>query len=86
MQRVIAKLFKNGGSRAVRIPAAWGFEDGEVVLSFDVVHRRVIMEQIGNQDLEDFFKLQDELGLQAEEGWPRREQPVDDFVSPFEVN
>ena len=86
MQKVIAKLFRNGGSRAVRIPAAWGFEDGEVTLTFDEVTRRVVIEEKSKDDIKEFFKLQDQLGLQDEAGWPKREQPIDDGNNPFEKN
>lgn len=84
MQKVTAKLFKNGGSRAVRIPAAWGFNDDEVTLSFDEVTRRVTMEERPKNWIEDFFKIQEELGLQDAPGWFERDQPIDDFVSPFD--
>lgn len=86
MQKVIAKLFKNGGSRAVRIPAAWGFDQDEVTLNFDEVTRRIIMEEIPKSNIADFFALQDELGVQNLDGWPQRDQPIDDFASPFELS
>jgi virulence-associated protein VagC len=41
-----AKLFKNGGSQAVRLPAACRFPDGQREVSVKRIGRKVVLEPI----------------------------------------
>jgi antitoxin VapB len=84
MQKVTAKLFKNGGSRAVRIPAAWGFDEDEVTLTFDETNRQITISEAPTNWLETLFRMQEEFGLQGTPGWPERNQPIDTFKNPFD--
>ena len=49
-ERVTAKLFMNGGSQAVRIPAKWKFDSDTVELTFDPENRTI---RISNQTREE---------------------------------
>ena len=40
-----AKLFKNGGSQAIRIPAQWRFEEDEVFVRFDEDRNELIISE-----------------------------------------
>lgn len=41
-----AKLFKNGGSQAVRLPAEYRFPDGQQEVSVKRIGRKVILEPL----------------------------------------
>lgn len=65
-----AKVFKNGGSSAIRVPASFKLEPGAVVyieLNDEaddfVVHRRK------PKNLSRFFELQEALGPIADDDW-----------------
>lgn len=82
---VQTKLFKNGGSKAVRIPANWGFDQDNVTMTFDELTRRILIEEMPQSGIDEFFRLQDQLAVSAsDEDWPQRNQPLDDFKNPFE--
>lgn len=82
---VQTKLFKNGGSKAVRIPASWGFDQDNVTMTFDELTRRILIEEVPQSGIDEFFKLQDELAISPKDlDWPERSQPIDDFKNPFE--
>ena len=51
---ITTKLFRNGGSLAVRIPAGW-VSDGEITLSRDVNTGRIILTQEQDFDPNSFF-------------------------------
>ena len=54
----VAKLFKNGASQAVRLPAEFRFEGAEVYLSRDNVTGDVVLSnQPGAQVWGEFFEL-----------------------------
>lgn len=55
-----AKLFKNGRSQAVRLPAEFRFEGDEVVIRRDPFSGDVILSP-RNRKLEDWLKLRDKL-------------------------
>ena len=55
-----AKLFKNGRSQAVRLPAEYRFEGDEVVIRRDPVTGDVILSS-RNKTFEDWLKLRDRL-------------------------
>jgi antitoxin VapB len=54
----IAKLFKNGASQAVRLPAEFRFEGDQVFISRDEKTQNVILsEKPGSQVWEEFFEF-----------------------------
>ncbi len=54
----IAKLFKNGNSQAVRLPAEFRFEGSEVYATRDEVTGDVILSKHpGTKAWQDFFEL-----------------------------
>jgi len=55
-----AKLFKNGRSQAVRLPAEFRFEGDEVLIRRDPFSGDVILSP-RNRKLEDWLKLRDKL-------------------------
>lgn len=55
-----AKLFKNGRSQAVRLPAEYRFEGDEVVIRRDPATGDVILSP-RNKTFEDWLKLRDRL-------------------------
>ena len=55
-----AKLFKNGRSQAVRLPAEYRFEGDEVVIRRDPVTGDIILSP-RNKTFEDWVKLRDRL-------------------------
>lgn len=58
MEAKIAKLFKNGASQAVRLPAEFRFEGDEVYIARNQVTGDVVLStRPGIAAWEDFFKL-----------------------------
>jgi antitoxin VapB len=55
-----AKLFKNGRSQAVRLPAEYRFEGDEVLIRRDPVTGDIILSP-RNKKFEDWIKLRDRL-------------------------
>lgn len=55
-----AKLFKNGRSQAVRLPAEFRFEGDEVLIRRDPVTGDVILSP-RNRKFEEWLKLRDKL-------------------------
>ena len=55
-----AKLFKNGRSQAVRLPAEFRFEGDEVLIRRDPLTGDVILSP-RNKKLEEWLKLRDKL-------------------------
>ena len=54
----IAKLFKNGSSQAVRLPAEFRFEGSEVYATRDEVSGDVVLSKYpGSKAWRDFFEL-----------------------------
>lgn len=54
----IAKLFKNGASQAVRLPAEFRFNGDQVYISRDEKTRNVVLsEKPGSQAWSEFFEL-----------------------------
>ncbi len=57
-QAKTAKLFKNGASQAVRLPAEFRFEGDEVYISRDPKTKNVILSKHpGSQVWEEFFEF-----------------------------
>lgn len=55
-----AKLFKNGRSQAVRLPAEFRFEGSEVSIRRDPITGDVVLSA-RNRKFEDWLRLRDEL-------------------------
>ena len=55
-----AKLFKNGRSQAVRLPAEFRFDGDEVLIRRDPLTGDVILSR-RNRKFEDWIKLRDKL-------------------------
>jgi len=55
-----AKLFKNGRSQAVRLPAEYRFEGDEVLIRRDPLTSDIILSP-RNRTFEDWVKLRDRL-------------------------
>jgi antitoxin VapB len=71
--RQTAKIFTNGRSQAVRLPAEFRFDGKEVYIRRDPETGDVILsKKVGNWD--EFFRLRDEAEV------------PDDFLSPEERN
>jgi antitoxin VapB len=86
-----AKLFKNGRSQAVRLPAEFRFEGTEVAIRRDTETGDVILSGKAQPrgDWDEFFRLRDELlreGLpedfmaDREQGEQQRDDIFDDFA------
>lgn len=76
-----AKIFMTGGSQAVRLPAEFRFEGKEVRIRRDPATGDVILSRV--ESWEEYFEWA------AKQDWPEdfladREQPIDDFLSPFD--
>jgi antitoxin VapB len=60
----IAKLFKNGSSQAVRLPAEFRFEGDEVYATRDELTGDVVLsKRPGSKTWEDFFELMDSIDV-----------------------
>lgn len=59
-----AKIFMNGRSQALRLPAEFRFEGDEVVIRRDAVTGDVILSS-RNRKFEDWLKLRDRLIAEA---------------------
>jgi len=67
-QTKVAKLFKNGASQAVRLPAEFRFEGDEVYISRDETTQNVILStRPWSQQWEDFFEFMKTVDIP--EGW-----------------
>jgi len=76
-----AKLFTNGGSQAVRLPAEFRFEGDDVDVRRDPVSGDVILSKPrGSWD--EYFTWIATLDL-PKDFMAVREQPFDDFRDPF---
>ncbi|WP_442581454.1 antitoxin [Mesorhizobium sp. ASY16-5R] len=63
----VAKLFKNGRSQAVRLPAEFRFEGTEVEIRRDPETGEVILsERKPQKSWDEFFRLRDLLDLPAD--------------------
>lgn len=78
-----AKLFMNGGSQAVRLPAEYRFEGTEVDIRRDEITGDVIISPRKKFDVEEFIAFIEDLNIQKD-FMRRREQEADDFESPFD--
>ncbi len=70
----IAKLFKNGRSQAVRLPAEFRFAEKKVYIRRDPVSGDVVLSR-RRGGWEDFFQLVETLGIQQDFMADRRDAP-----------
>ncbi len=67
-QAKVAKIFKNGASQAVRLPAEFRFDVDEVYISRDEKTQDVILsKQPGAKVWDEFFAFV--RGIEVPEGW-----------------
>ncbi|MDZ4252405.1 MAG: AbrB/MazE/SpoVT family DNA-binding domain-containing protein [Sulfuritalea sp.] len=71
-----AKLFKNGRSQAVRLPAEFRFDGDEVLIRRDPVTGDVILSP-RNRKFEEWLKLRDKLIAEAPAEFENFEIPRD---------
>lgn len=71
---VTAKLFRNGGSHAVRIPSGWVDPEREVQMTFNQKTGRISISQDATGDASSFFQFVREHGHDADEGFRELEQ------------
>jgi antitoxin VapB len=76
-----AKIFKNGGSQAIRIPAQWRFNSDEVFVRFDESLNALVITQRHPKPLANFFALAEKLGPIPEDEWPTLD-PIPDSPRP----
>jgi antitoxin VapB len=76
-----AKIFKNGGSQAIRIPAQWRFDADEVFVRFDESLNALVITERHPKPMANFFALVEKLGPVPEDEWPILE-PIPDSPRP----
>ncbi|WOB06688.1 antitoxin [Piscinibacter gummiphilus] len=77
-----AKLFTNGGSQAVRLPAEFRFEGDEVYIRRDPRTGNVILSARPELSWVEFMALRHQLGELPDDAFPERAQgtqPRDPF-------
>lgn len=81
MSRKTAKLFVNGGSQAVRLPAEFRFEESEeVYIRRDQVTGEIILSpKAGSPTWAEFFALRDQVEVPADF---MAERPLNEPQSP----
>lgn len=77
-----AKLFKNGGSQAIRIPAQWRFEEDEVFVRFDEDRKELIISKSNPAPMARFFALLEKLGPISEDEWPELDRNYPESPRP----
>ncbi len=76
-----AKIFTNGGSQAVRLPAEYRFEGDEVDVRRDAATGDIVLSKPRNS-WDDYFAYVATLALPAD-FLADRDQPTDDLRDPF---
>jgi antitoxin VapB len=76
-----AKIFTNGGSQAVRLPAEFRFDSDEVDVRRDAVSGDIILSK-PRASWDDYFAWVVTLSLPAD-FLADRDQPTDDLRDPF---
>lgn len=70
-----AKVFKNGGSSAIRLPASLNITGGVVYLEIDEETGAIAIKRQKPNRLDAFFALQEKLGPIGDDDWlPERSQ------------
>ena len=78
-----AKLFNNGGSQAVRLPAEFRFAGDVVDIRRDTLTGDVVLSTV-RVSWDDYFTWVADLDLPTD-FMSSRDQPIDDFRDPFEA-
>ena len=78
-----AKIFTNGGSQAVRLPAEYRFESDEVDVRRDAATGDIVLSK-PRTSWDDYFAYVATLSLPAD-FLVDRDQPADDMRDPFAV-
>ena len=78
MKRAVAKLFKNGGSQAVRLPMECRFPDGESEVFARREGERVILEPVGTWPVGFFDQMR-----AGEQLVRSAQQPLSAWENPF---
>ena len=76
-----AKIFTNGGSQAVRLPAEYRFEGDEVDVRRDAATGDIVLSK-SRTSWDDYFAYVSTLSLPAD-FLADRDQPPDDLRDPF---
>lgn len=70
LKRVVeAKVFKNGGSSAIRLPASLNITHGVVYLEIDEATGAIAIKRQKPNRLDAFFALQEKLGPLGDDDW-----------------
>jgi virulence-associated protein VagC len=64
-----AKVFKNGGSSAIRLPASLNITGGVVYLEIDEETGAIAIKRHKPNRLDAFFALQEKLGPIGDDDW-----------------
>lgn len=64
-----AKVFKNGGSSAIRLPASLNITGGVVYLEIDEETGAIAIKRQKPNRLDGFFALQEKLGPIGDDDW-----------------
>ena len=72
------KVFKNGGSSAIRLPASLNITSGVVYLEVDEEKDSILIKRQKPNRLDTFFALQEKLGPVGDDDWlPQRSSEPD---------
>lgn len=82
---VTTKLFRNGGSNAVRIPSGWLDPKLEVHMTFNQKTGRISISQDTAGDANSFFSYVRQHGNQPDPGFADLEQRTDP-ARPLEID
>lgn len=86
MKVYVTKVFQNGGSKAIRIPASLRPESDELFVWADELGRIIISENSPKLSPAQFLSWAGALPPLSEKdkNFLQRDQPLDDFSSPFD--
>lgn len=69
-----AKVFKNGGSSAIRLPAALNITSGVVYLEIDEESGNIEIKRLKPNPFDELFALHEKYGPVADDEWPNFER------------
>lgn len=67
---VEAKIFKNGGSNAIRLPASLNLTGGSVFLEIDNETGDIVIKRQKPNPFDELFALHEKYGPISDEEWP----------------
>ena len=65
-----AKVFKNGGSNAIRLPKALGIDQDVLFLEVDDETNDVVIHRTNPQPFAELFAMHEKYGPVSDEEWP----------------